>query len=107
MSTTIQRSSLQFSASLEQAYKDLQVIHDSLDRQDGDVLQLVERIHSVEARVSDLVTSLDGTIGDLREEKKSKMVLLSSILEENAALAERVGGKPDRRVSEKRNPSSL
>lgn len=93
MTTTVHRQSLDFTASLEQAYKDLQSIHDCLDRQDGDILQIVERIHSVETRVAHLVTTLDGTVGDLRAVKQGKMKLLSSILDENAALAARLGTK--------------
>jgi ABC-type transporter Mla subunit MlaD len=91
--TTVHRRSLDFTASLEQAYKDLESIYDGLDRQDGDVLHLVERIHKVETKVADLVSTLDGTVEDLRAVKKGKMKLLSSILEENAALAARLGTK--------------
>lgn len=100
MSTTVQRPSLDLTASLKQAYKDLESIHDVLEKEDGDVLHLIERIHSIEARVTDLVTNLDGTVGDLRALKHSKMKLLSSILEENVSLAARLGSKQTTKTGE-------
>lgn len=103
--TSLNRCSLNFVASLEQAYSDLQSVQDILKRQDSDIFELVHRIHGMESRVSALVASLNGTVEDLRQVRKNKMVLLSSILRENTRVAERIDRNRNSLCGDKRRLS--